>query len=348
MKYGDQIEFAYEPSLMLSTDNKFLFGREPTLRRMPDGSLISLIYTGGPTEPHPENVVAVTRSYNDGATWSYPEVVFSCPERASWGTEIFTECNRPFMVFHTYVFETFYSEIRAFLSFTDDSGKTWSEPVNVPGLPPSCSIRQGKVLSDGSWIFPVYWTEIVKGWNRFGGDIMQGRIFRSGMIRSVNHGKSYSLHGYQCIEDRWAWEPEITELEPGRLRMYIRCSGSGVLWECDSFDFGVTWTPAVKGGIPNPDTKVVVYKIRGAHVMVNNTCNDRAPARNTLEIWVSRDNCKTWGKKIVLARLKPDSELHQVAYPHGFADEKEEKLYLAIDAIREFYMVKVPYGDLLS
>lgn len=347
MKFQDQIEFAYEPSIMFTIDETFLFGREPTLRRMPDGSLISLIYTGGPGEPNPDNVVAVIRSEDDGASWSYPEVVFGCRERASWGTEIFTECERPFMAFHTYNYNTFYSELRPFFSFTDDSGKTWSEPVNVPGIPPSCCIRQGKVLSDGSWVFPVYWMEITKGWNRFGGNIWDGRLFRSGVIRSVNSGQSYSLHGYQCAESFQAWEPEITELEPGHLRMYIRSGGGGVLWECDSYDFGVTWTLARKGEIPNPDTKVVIYKVHDAHVMVNNICNDRSPDRNTLEIWVSKDNCETWGKKIKLAGLKEGSELRQVAYPHGFADDKAEKLYLAIDAIKEFYLVKIPYGDLL-
>ncbi len=346
MSFIEKIEFAYEPTVMFTINETFLYGREPTLRRMPDGSLISLVYTGGPKEPSRENVVAVIRSDDDGATWSKPEVVFGCPERCCWGTEIFTGGERPFMAFQMFNYETFYLELRPFFAYTEDNGKTWAEPVNVPGIPPSCCIRQGKILSDGSWIFPVYWMEIVKGWNRFGGSYWDGRVFRSGMIRSTDHGKSFSVHGYLFWEGQ-AWEPEITELENGHLRMYVR-TGSGVLWESDSFDYGVTWTPLHAGEIPNPDTKVVVYKVRDAHVMVNNICNDVAPARNTLEMWVSKDNCQTWCKKMPLAKLKPDSGLHQVAYPHGFADDQAEKLYLAIDSIKEFYMVKVPYSDLLG
>ena len=39
--------------------------------------------------------------------------------------------------------------------------------------------------------------------------------------------------------------------------------------------------------------------------------------------------------------------LTQIACPHSFADDREEKLYLAIDAVRKFFFLKVPYFDLL-
>ena len=137
MEHTDRIEFAYPATLMFKTDDRFLFGREPTPRRMPDGSIVSLVYTGGTKEPHPDNVAAVIRSTDDGASWSKPELLFKHPFRCTWGTELFTETSRPFAVFQTFCHETTYAELRAFMTFTDDNGKSWTNPVSIPGVPPN-------------------------------------------------------------------------------------------------------------------------------------------------------------------------------------------------------------------
>ena len=133
-------------------------------------------------------------------------------------------------------------------------------------------------------------------------------------------------------------------------------AGSDGYWCMDS---GLTWSPAKPSTIPNPGTKFVIYRIRGRHVLVNNVCTPETRTRDLLEIWVSDDNLQSWSKKLPLARLhkeNPDTwqgfwdggdALPQVAYPHGFADDKEEKLYLALDSVRKFFFLKVPYSDLL-
>ena len=352
MECIDRIEFAYPVTTMFEADNDYLFAREPTPRRMPDGSIVSLVYTGGTKEPHPDNIAAFIRSEDDGKTWTRPQLLWKHPLRCTWGTELFTEGERPFAVFQTFCYETIYAELRAFMTFTDDCGKSWTPPVSVPGVPANFSVRQGKVLSDGSWLFPVYWVENRDEWTH------NFDPFVSGVIRSTDGGKSFSLHGAVSTPGH-AWEPEVTELEPGHLKMWIRYEhAAGVLWESESRDYGRTWTPARPSDIPNPGTKFVVYKINGRHVMVNNVCTPDRRERDVLELWVSSDNCKTWGKKLPLARLfkeKPNTwegfwdggeALPQVAYPHGFADDKEQKLYLAIDAVRKFYFLSVPYSDL--
>ena len=356
MEWIDRIEFAYPVSTMFRAEEPFLFGREPTPRRMPDGSIVSLLYTGGTQEPHPDNIATVIRSTDDGATWSKPELLFKHPCRCTWGTELFTEGERPFAVFQTFSYETTYAELRAFMTFTDDCGKSWTQPVSIPGVPPNFSVRQGKVLSDGSWLFPVYWLDQRKEWTSYGAP---GACYTSGVIRSTDGGKSFTLHG--AVETPGnAWEPEVVELEPGHLKMFVRYEHpEAVLWESDSFDSGLTWSPAKPSTIPNPGTKFVIYRIRGRHVLVNNVCTPETRTRDLLEIWVSDDNLQSWSKKLPLARLhkeNPDTwqgfwdggdALPQVAYPHGFAVDKEEKLYLALDSVRKFFFLKVPYSDLL-
>lgn len=356
MGHTDRIEFAYPATLMFKADDRFLFGREPTPRRMPDGSIVSLVYTGGTKEPHPDNVAAVIRSTDDGASWSEPELLFKHPFRCTWGTELFTETSRPFAVFQTFCHETTYAELRAFMTVTDDNGKSWTNPVSIPGVPPNFSVRQGKVLSDGSWLFPVYWLEQRSDWTACNAP---DAFYTSGVIRSTDGGKTFSLHGAVATPGH-AWEPEVTELEPGHLKMFVRYEhADAVLWESDSFDYGRSWSTARPSAIPNPGTKFVIYKIRGRHVLVNNVCTPERRERDVLELWISNDNCANWSKKLPLARLNKENPntwdgfwdggeaLPQVAYPHGFADDEEEKLYLAIDSVRNFFFLKVPYSDLL-
>ncbi|MFA6290891.1 MAG: sialidase family protein [Victivallales bacterium] len=327
------------------------YGREPVLRRMPDGDLYCLIYSGGIREPAPTNVVLGSRSSDDGATWSQPETLWSLPDRAVWGTELFTETERPFTIFQTFIYETHYCELRAFISRTADSGRTWEEPVSIPGVPPNLSVRQGKVLSDGSWVFPVYWCEVKNHWNhRF--DLSSNSLndrrdwrFVSGIIRSTDQGKKFSLHG-SFSADVNLWEPEVIEAEPGHLIMFIRPCLEYFIRRADSYDYGQTWSEAVPTDIPTSGSKIATFKINGKILLINNT-DTTLWQRKSLDLWVSSDNAETWESKITLAQIPEGCPARQVAYPHGFADEERQTLYLAVDTVDEFELLKIPYSEIV-
>ncbi len=364
------IGFAYKPSSIFKRGGQWLYGREPVLRRMKDGSLGCLVYSGGEREPSPENVVLYARSYDDGQTWSKPELLFKHMSRAVWGTEIFTEGERHFAIIQTFDFGAFYSELRAHISYTGDSGKTWSEPETLKGTPPNFCVRQGRVLSNGDWLFPVYWME---GYGEFDWKLVDGRmqgkdgkafdfrktwLFRSGVIRSSNKGESFKLSGYLSPgAGLHAWEPDVIELEDGHLLMLVRCDGTDVLWRSESFDFGDTWSELAKTEIPNPGTKVVMYKIDGQIVMLNNVSEHGGwENRRRLEAWTSDDNCKSWGKKTLIAEVLPLHANAQTAafppgkvicYPHAFPDFEKRTLYAALDSVGEHHFIKIPFEDLL-
>ncbi|MBR1967764.1 MAG: hypothetical protein IKA22_14270, partial [Lentisphaeria bacterium] len=80
--------------------------------------------------------------------------------------------------------------------------------------------------------------------------------------------------------------------------------------------------------------------------------------RNTLEAWTSSDNCKSWYRKNVIAKLNDyTGELEemykgkqhpvQVAYPHAFVDNEKRLVYLAIDSVYKFYLMKIPFDELI-
>ena len=50
-------DFFYDATVALCAKPEYAFAREPVLRRMADGSLISTALSGGPGEPHEDNFV---------------------------------------------------------------------------------------------------------------------------------------------------------------------------------------------------------------------------------------------------------------------------------------------------
>ena len=357
------IGFAYKPSAIFKRGGPWLYGREPVLRRMKDGSLGCLVYSGGNREPSQENVVLYARSDDDGQTWSEPEVLFKHMSRAVWGTELFTEGERHFSVIHTFEYGGLYSELRAHISYTDDSGRTWSEPTTLCGTPPNFSVRQGRKLSNGSWLFPVYWVESYGGFDWKVEDVEKVPEhpkwrFRTGVIRSFDEGRSFRLDGYLSPGPDWnAWEPDAIELEDGHLLMLVRCDGTDVLWRSESFDYGATWSELVRSDIPNPGTKVVMYKIDGQIVMLNNVSEHSGwNYRTRLEAWTSDDNCRSWGRKTLIAEVLPLNSKGGAAifppgkvicYPHAFPDFGRRLLYTALDSVGEHHFIKIPFEDLL-
>jgi predicted neuraminidase len=318
---------------------------------MPNGDLFCLVYSGGGREPAPNNVVLGVRSSDDGATWSKPDLLWNLPDRATWGSELFTGGDVPFAVFQTFIYETHYCELRAFMSHTHDSGQTWSTPVSIPGVPSNFSVRQGKVLSDGSWIFPVYWCEVKGNWdhrmNMDSNALNDRRDWRfvSGVIRSVDKGNSFSLHGSMSADFN-LWEPEVVETEPGHLILFIRPCESHFLWRADSTDYGQTWSDPICTEIPTSGSKIVTFKINERILLINNT-DSELWQRRYLDCWISDDGAASWSKRIRLAEIPDNCPARQVAYPHGFCDEQQEILYLAVDTINEFELLKIPCSDIV-
>jgi len=313
------------------------WAREPILRRMKDGALVCTFLTGGPTEPHNDNVVMLSRSEDDGVTWSEPKTLFSHNKRGCWCTEIFTECEEPFAVVHTYNAPSQHRELQAFRSFCDESGKTWTEPVSFRGIN-GCSFRQGIRLSNGDILFPVYWQEVhrsfdwpekEKGWD------LESWPFVSGAAISHDNGKSFTRYG-DIRADVSLWEPNAIEVEPGHIILYCR-AGAPELMISESFDYGKTWSEPVLSGIPNPDTKVTLVKARGQILMINNFNRE---VREDLCIYKSTD-----GKRF--EKITPVAEENRrLFYPHAFADEEKEKLYVAYENGKKHWLKVFSYDEL--
>lgn len=364
----DGVRFLVQPNVIWRADRKFAFAREPLLARMPDKSLVCALYTGGRREPDTNNVVAVIRSRDDGETWTKPQVIFSHPHRACWATELNTLGERPELVFQTFDGNTYYSNLRPFRTWTDDSGKTWSPPVSYNGLPQSFTTRQGLRLADGALVYPIYWQECrgcFDGWVTYtesGWDLSNWSRngqwwFASGSIRSDDGGASWTFAAVPQAEPRKGrqldqWEPAIVEVSPGKLKMFVRvATEERVLWESESADGGRSWSRLHPGEIANPGTKMQVLAHKGKVVLFNNTCTRESPDRYRLEAMVSSDGCRSW-RHVPLADSShsgsakcdwADNTHAQVAYPSAILEDGSQMCYLVIDSIDRFYLMKIPY-----
>ena len=350
MEYSHgNVRFRYEPRIIWECDETWTYAREPVFRRMPDGGLVCLHYAGGPREPHDDNIVLITRSDDDGDTWTEAEVIFDHPHRGVWCTELFVEAGTPCAFVHTLEAASSYCDLHTYRSWTHDSGRTWTEPASLPGSNCHVSTRQGIVLSDGAWLFPVYWQEQVSGfaWARQpdGRSVSPNRDwpFRCGVMRSVDSGESFTQHGYIAHADVTLWEPNVQEVGEGRLIMLMRAEGAGSLWRSDSCDGGLSWSEPHPTDTPNPSTKLTLLEHEGALILVNNP-NPVKGERKPLELWVSHDRGATWPTQVKLADV---TEGRGVYYPHGHIEAERATLYLACDTSKVHYLLKIPLDDFL-
>lgn len=317
------------------------YAREPVLRRMPDGSLICLSLTGGPREPHNENVTMICRSFDGGDTWTEPEVLFSHHSRAVWCTEIFAECDPPFIAVHTYNAESWYRELQTFISYSFDGGMTWQEPASFPCGLNGVSLRQGIVLSSGEWLFPFYRQEVWKGFDWPEDILTTTPGFVCGAAVSSDGGVAFERYGtIRSMDGVPLWEPNCVELEDGHVVMMMR--GRRYLYVSESYDYGRSWSEPRETRIPNANTKHTLLKVRGCILLINNFSADASlEGRKRLEVWVSDDLMRTW--KVKLPIMPPEEKWF---YPHAFADERERVLYVAAENMKEHMLIRIPFDEL--
>ncbi|MBT3601456.1 MAG: exo-alpha-sialidase [Candidatus Latescibacteria bacterium] len=193
-----------------------------------------------------------------------------------------------------------------------DNGKTWEEPIAVPGTAP----HGPNVLSDGRLFFVGN-----EGYRR------NDKSSALACAESKDMGKTWTvLARVSMFPDaapsdaggmRYLGEPHVVEVTPGHLlgmarheeQPYVEGRPTGKLWQFDSFDGGHTWTEPketpIVGKPPHlhrlPDGRIVVtYGYRQAPF------GERA--------CVSVDGGKTWDVDNEVI-LRDDAPNHDLGYP---------------------------------
>ena len=245
---------------------------DTTLRELPDGSWIHFMLAGGDTEPSPLNYTGVTRSRDQGRTWTKLErfdVGFPREGKTigQGPTELMIHEGRCTLFFGTHA-KHWNTEWRSWFLTSDDSFKTWSKPREVPGrLKERTFIRNHIVTRDGRILLPFQ--------HYIGPEAEQSKLPlerkftnpRNGVLMSSDGGKTWTERGNirlttNDLYSGWA-ENNLAELRDGRIAMIIRADRlGGVLYYAESPDGGRTWPEfARKTDIPNPGSKATLYNI---------------------------------------------------------------------------------------
>ncbi|MDP7016858.1 MAG: exo-alpha-sialidase, partial [Pirellulaceae bacterium] len=314
---------------------------DTTLRKTPDGSWVMIMLGGGDTEPLPQNHVLLSRSLDEGKTWSAMRpidlgVKAKNPNAALVPSELMVRGERCTLLVATH--DGTFGDWKEWMAHSDDSCRTWSQLEPAPGrLHDRTFIRNHIVTRDGRILLPFQHYLRVGETRR----INKGRRFspptnpRNGVLMSSDGGKSWAEHGDIRIspdDDYHGWaENNIVELSDGRIAMIIRGDRlGGVLYYAESTDGGRSWPEfARQTAIPNPGSKATLYSLGGDNVALLHNPNSRH--RSPLALWVSFDGMKSWPYQRVLVPESRDGQQGRLNYPDGFVSDDRQRLHFAFD-----------------
>lgn len=301
---------------------------DTTLRLMPDGSWVHVMLGGGDKEPDPRNGVFLSRSEDEGVTWSTATTIdLGFPREGNTialvPTELMVYQGRCRLFFATH--DGAFGGWKEWFAVSDDSCMTWADPQPAPGrLHDRSFIRNHIVTREGRLLLPF---------QHYVGEPRHDPV--NGVLISEDGGETWSEHGNIRLSDDpsykgWA-ENNIVELLDGRIAMIIRADGlGGVLYYAESSDGGKTWPEfATKTDIPNPGSKATLYGLGADRVALLHNPNPKT--RSPLALWISFDGMKTWPYQRV---LRGDLE-GRFNYPDGFVSADKQWLHFAFDHNRD-------------
>jgi predicted neuraminidase len=239
----------------------------PGIERAANGRLWCTFYSGGPREPDPDNLLLLTTSADDGASWSTPEVIVNpagatrAYDPALWHDP----AGCLWLIYNQANLET--REFDLWAMTTDQSSSArprWTAPRRIAiAAPFAVRLNKPIVLRTGEWLLPVTWgRKAPEGW-------FPGAEQLQGVAISTDGGASWALHG--AVEaPPWALENMLVVRRDGSLWMLIR-TGSGVLWQSYSSDGGRTWAEGTPTGIINPGVRFFVGRIASGRLLLINT-----------------------------------------------------------------------------
>ena len=131
---------------------------DTTLRKMPDGSWVMVMLGYGHTEPLPANRICMSRSIDEGQSWS-PITPIDLgvkavdPGRALVPSELMVHGDRCTLVVSTH--NGGFGDWKTFFTYSDDSCHTWSALVPAPGRTAERTfVRNHIVTRDGRLMMP--------------------------------------------------------------------------------------------------------------------------------------------------------------------------------------------------
>ena len=284
---------------------------EGSFVRLADGRLL-LIYTryrGGSWNDHAVADLVRSISADGGETWSDPEIVVANPAMNVMSVSLLRLADGRIAFLYLVKSEILgfpgFVDCRPWIRFSVDEAASWSDPVEIAGIPPAYLVVANDrliQLSNGRLIVPISHEPYLSG-----GAFDANTVF---FCFSDDGGSSWRRSATVLHPPAWLrcgfQEPGAVELADGRLMAWCR-STAGWQWKSFSDDGGETWSkmiPATEFKSPNSPLAMKRHPETGELWAV---WNDHAPqravhfdpwrggmGRTPLVLARSRDEGATW------------------------------------------------------
>ena len=288
-----------------------------------DGSLLyaTTQFVGGGADHATASIVAKT-SRDGGKTWGQEKTLQEnigkqnvmsvtlrrLPKMISSGGAKQAERNELSALGMFFLVKNSSSDLKVFLRISNDEGKSFQPPIVVTPGPGYHVMNNDRitVLSNGRLVCPVSWSE----------DVAKNGHFVCSCFLSDDGGVTWRQSKDKVEQPkRGAMEPEVVELETGKLLMIVRTQ-LGIIATATSGDGGDHWSAPSQLSLQSPEAPATIRTIpsTGDLLLIWNNVFDKSKGhggdRTPLTATISRDGGATWEN---IRNLETDLD-HTFAY----------------------------------
>ena len=291
--------------LVLASHDKLPQNHISCLARLGDERLLAV--WGSWAKNGPRDIVA-SFSADHGRSWSEPVKLNPASHGIDGDPNILVSGPRVLVAWTRWPSEKGISTTTTWCALSDDHGKTWNTPYQIPmNRAYTCGkTHRGLRLCSGTLLLGYSWDTFCEQGKTLAGE---GQMhLRAGVMISTDDGKTWhnggdTDAGYMRVSDRAVLgtdEPALVELDDGSIYILMR-TGSDHLYQARSTDEGKTWTQIGPSPLYGSNAPAALCKFRAGGrrgiVCVWNNSLQRYP----LSAAASFDGGRTWSKPKDLA-----------------------------------------------
>lgn len=291
--------------VFVSGEEGYTSYRIPSAYLLSNGVLLAFAEGRNQASDHAGNDIVLKRSFDGGKSWLGLQVVAEDGENSLNNPQVLQipESNRILLFYQRYPKGFHEKEVvpgyrgnicRAYQVYSDDSGKTWSEPEEI-----TKDVKDSKATSIASG--PGIGLVLEKDEKNKGRLIMPFNMGPFGQwqvyaVYSDNQGKSWKMGDPAPREGMEGYpnEVQLMELTDGRLMLNARIQG-GMKRRMVAFseDGGKSWSPLrVDSTLIDPGCMGSLYAYNSYYTLFSNPGTEDSRTRGTVR--VSLDQGQTW------------------------------------------------------
>lgn len=284
----------------------------PNLLALPNGDLLCVWFAGS-QEGISDVSIAMSRLPNGAARWTAPVRLSHDPDRSEQNPVLFFTPDGKLWLLYTAQetrgctraeWERRVAAGEARGSFTmqwtaiirrrisEDYGHTWGPVETFMGQPTSFCRQPIVIMSNGEWLFPMYYSIL--------DDTIHGGDY-SVMQISSDEGRTWTP--YPVPQSRGRVHASVVEIGGGHLVAFFRSRAADRIYISRSSDYGRTWSPPQRTSLPNNNSSIQATRLSSGHIALafNHISVNDDPTqtiwpqeRYPVTVAISEDNGESW------------------------------------------------------